>query len=667
MKKTRRSLGVRLIVLILLATLSLSVVTVAIGYQIYRNSAERRYVQLGQNLARTIKNIVDGDSLDRYLSSGVTDEEYENTLRFLNNIQKENNVQYLYVVRMAGTEGWYFIYDANNDTHLGEFDAFDDNYPDFVKEAQTGSISPIISETQWGWLLSVYEPIHNAKGELVGYVGADFSMDEIVAERRSYLTRLLVITLVITFAFFGVCILVIRKRIIMPINTMARAVEGYLAIEDETAQSSIETLDIHTGDELESLAEAMKSMDRKINLTIIDLKKAEEDAQAASRAKTAFLAQMSHELRTPMNAIMGMARALLYEVDDQEKVAQALKQILASSQRLLTILNDILDISNIESGKLTLSKDVFSMTDVCQSLNDLTSLQCNTKKIKFLPDTHQVLGIVVRGDRVRLLQAVGAILNNAVKFTETGGEIRFAAALKEQDEEKARICFTVTDTGIGISPEQQKMLFQAFVPVDKSVSVKYGGIGAKLSICQRIVEMMGGNIIVESEIGKGSVFSFEIAFDRSDAKEMEIMPIIESGPRAINLSGKKILVVDDVMTNRAVVRITLNETGVEIIEAKDGMQALEIVTRLTGEIDLILMDISMPKMDGYEATRAIRALDTDWARAIPIIALTAHTFKEDVDAALEAGMDFHLGKPMNSTTLLSTIARYLSESPVECV
>ncbi|MDR3332797.1 MAG: response regulator [Synergistaceae bacterium] len=659
-KKVRISLGFRLVVLILLATLSVSAVTVAIGYQIYRNSSERRYIQLGQNLARTIKNVIEGDSLDRFLSDGVTDQEYENALRLIRNIQKENIVQNLYVVRLAGEGGWYFIYDAPEETPLGYLDPFDNNYPEFKKQALAGVISPIISKTQWGWLLSVYEPIHNSKGELIGYVGADFDMKEIVWEHRSYLLRLLFIAFLITVVFAILYILMIHKTVVQPINTMAKAADRYLAPEDETApSSSIAALDIHTNDELESLAEAMKSMDLEINHAIVGLKKAEIDAQTASLAKTAFLAQMSHELRTPMNAIMGMARAVLYEAGNQEKVTQALKQIITSSQRLLTNLNDILDISNIESGKLVLSKDVFSMSEVCQSLNDLTRLQCKSKKLAFFSDTSQVENIIVRGDRVRLMQAAGAILSNAVKFTEEGGEIRFVVTVKDQTLEKIRVCFLVSDTGIGISPEQQKMLFQAFVPVDKEVSVKYGGIGARLSICKRLVEMMGGSIKVESEAGKGSFFSFEIIIDKADAKEMEITSAIEKQPEDMNFSGKKILVVDDIKTNRAVVGIILKNTGADIIEAKDGMQALEIVSKLARKIDLILMDISMPNMDGYEATRAIRALDTDWAKTIPIIALTAHTYQEDVEAALEAGMDFHLEKPVNFDILLSTVARYL--------
>jgi signal transduction histidine kinase/CheY-like chemotaxis protein len=670
-EKTRRSLGSRLIILILLATLSLSAVTVTTGYWIYRNSRENGYIRLGQSLTRTVRNIIDGDSLDRYLAGGVTDAAYETTLWLLRNIHKENSIKYLYVVRLSGEEGWRFVYDADeeNPEALGYLDPFNENYPEFKTQTLSGTVDPIISETQWGWLLSIYEPIHNSKDELVGYVGADFSMNEIVAERRAYLLQLILITVLISAAFAVLAILVVRRTIILPINTMSKAAGGYLSPENGTTLSSIGALDIQTNDELESLAEAMKSMDRKINTTINELKKAEEAAQAASRAKTTFLGQMSHELRTPMNAIMGMARSGLYETDNPKKVVPALKQILASSQSLLTILNNILDISNIESGKLTLSREIFSMTDVCRGLNDLTRLQCKAKGIVFFPDTYQMTDVVVWGDRVRLMQAIGSILSNAVKFTEKNGEIRFAAVAPEKSAEKVRIRFSVSDTGIGISPEQQNKLFHAFVPLDKEVSVKYGGIGAKLSICQSIVQMMGGHISVESKIGEGSVFSFEIVFDRASAKEQEALPpaggiqdslsASETPPSAINLAGKKILVVDDVMANRVVVRTALKGTGATIIEAKDGQQALQIVTELADTIDLILMDVSMPIMDGYEATRAIRALNTGWAQKIPIIALTAHAYQEDIDAALESGMDFHLGKPVNFDILHSTIARYL--------
>jgi CheY-like chemotaxis protein len=252
------------------------------------------------------------------------------------------------------------------------------------------------------------------------------------------------------------------------------------------------------------------------------------------------------------------------------------------------------------------------------------------------------------------------------KFTGKGGEIHFAVELKEETEKTIKIRFAVGDTGIGISPEQQERLFQAFVPVEKEIYIRYGGIGAKLSICQSIVEMMGGSITVESEIGEGSVFSFEIVFDKAGAEELlqGSLPAAAKTPGLVDFSGKIILVVDDVMTNRAVVKIALKDTGADIIEAKDGLEALEKVTGMEDEIDLILMDISMPNMDGYEAARTIRALNTGWAKTIPIIALTAHTYQEDVDAALEAGMDFHLSKPVNFDILLSTIERYLSVAKV---
>jgi signal transduction histidine kinase/ActR/RegA family two-component response regulator len=687
----------------LLAALALSVVTVVVGYQIYRNSREQGYIRLGRNLTQTVVHIIDGDSLDRYLSGGVTDEVYENTLWLMRTIRKTNAIQYLYVVRLSGNTGWRFVYDTDEDpVKLGTFDPFDENYPEFREQALAGRVDPIISRTKWGWLLSVYEPVHNSAGKLVGYVGADFSMDGIVAERRSYLLRLISITLLITLVFAALHILLIQKTIILPINTMAKAADKYIApaaakvaadgdgqtIEGaasgdspqspqicglcggeshsvESPPSSIAALDIRTNDELESLAEAMKSMEQRINLAIIELQKAEEFAQSASRAKTAFLAQMSHELRTPINVIMGMARAMLYEAGNQEKVIRTLKQILVSSQQLLTILNDILDISNIESGKPALLRDAFSISDVCRSLNDLAYLQCNAKGLSFFPGTCQT-DVLVWGDRVRLMQVAGNILNNAVKFTGKGGEIRFAVELQEQTGDKVRIRFTVSDTGIGISPEQQERLFQAFIPVDREVSIKYGGIGVKLSICKSIIEMMGGSIQVKSEAGKGSVFSFEISFDKAGTKNKgalaESLPAVK---QTVNLLGKKILVVDDVTVNRAVVGIALKGTGADMLEAADGREALEIVTKRAEEIDLILMDISMPNMDGYEAARAIRALDTDWARSIPIIALTAHTYQEDVNAALEAGMDFHLGKPLNFDIFLATMERYLVNGQAE--
>jgi signal transduction histidine kinase/CheY-like chemotaxis protein len=373
-------------------------------------------------------------------------------------------------------------------------------------------------------------------------------------------------------------------------------------------------------------------------------------AQAASAAKSRFLTSMSHEIRTPLNAIIGMTR-VARNAETKEKVAASLDQIADSSDHLLGILNDILDMSNIESGNLKTENDPFALTAALGNIADIIRERCNATGLSFSSNLDSLRELTVTGDKLRFKQILINILGNAVKFTPEDGKIDFTVKIEAETETRVDISFTIRDTGIGMSAEQQTKLFTPFEQGSVN-SMKHGGTGLGLVISQSLVNMMGGGpISVESAPGKGSVFSFRLGFEKA-------APLEEAGePVTPNLSGKHILSVEDVEVNRMVLNELLSETRVEVDEALDGLEAVEkFKASPVGYYNFIFMDLLMPNMNGYDATRGIRGLDRPDAATVPIVALSANAYQEDVKQAIAAGMNSHLAKPVNFPALMRILA-----------
>ena len=390
-------------------------------------------------------------------------------------------------------------------------------------------------------------------------------------------------------------------------------------------------------------------------------KETEEMALAASRAKGIFLATMSHEIRTPLNAIIGMAYIAKDCVADNEKALRSINQIMTSSHHLLGILNDILDMSKIESGKLELGREPFSLLAACNEVVDIMTHRCEEKNITFIKNIHEIKDITLMGDKLRLNQVIINLLGNAVKFTDTGGEITFITEILEESEEGAKVKFSVADNGIGMSAAQIKKLFIPFEQADSTIAARFGGTGLGLSLSQNFVNMMGGKISVSSEPGKGSRFEFTLSFDKGsgEAPSAAAQALNEKEKyEKLNLNGKRMLLVEDIEINRLIVCELLSSSGLSIDEAENGRQAVEAFARSPeGYYDIILMDIQMPVLDGYEATKEIRALTRADAKTVSIIAMTANAYKEDVEQALAAGMNGHLAKPIDKPALMETVRK----------
>ncbi|MDL2229486.1 transporter substrate-binding domain-containing protein [Treponema sp. OttesenSCG-928-L16] len=379
-----------------------------------------------------------------------------------------------------------------------------------------------------------------------------------------------------------------------------------------------------------------------------------EAAQVASRAKGEFLARMSHEIRTPLNAIIGMSQ-IIRKDDISGKMASSVEKISAASSHLLDIVNDILDMSKIESGKFVLQHEPFSLRKTMEEVVNLIELRCREKDIVFTSNSESIPETAVIGDRLRLKQVLINLLGNAVKFTPPEGKIIFELSIREESETKLTASFSVEDSGIGMSEEQVSKLFTPFEQTDSSIAVKYGGTGLGLAISRNLVNQMGGEITVQSKKDEGSHFTFAVTLQKTERAETHPYHAERSVP---DLSGKRILLVEDIEVNRLILIELLAETHVNIDEAEDGVMALEMfAASAENYYGLIFMDIQMPVMDGYEATARIRAMERGDARTVPIIAMTANAYREDIERSLEAGMNGHLAKPIE----IDTVMRILSE------
>jgi len=401
-----------------------------------------------------------------------------------------------------------------------------------------------------------------------------------------------------------------------------------------------------------------RSLEKTVKKRTRELELQTEAAQVASKAKSAFLARMSHEIRTPLNAIIGMAGIAQNSITDREKTLSSIQQITVSSKHLLGILNDVLDMSKIESGKLELSFEPFSLIKAYDEVSGIIEQRCSEKNIVFKTNIDEIKDVTLTGDKLRLNQVLVNLLGNAVKFAGEKGEIAFLINILKEDSKYINILFSVSDNGIGMSDEQMGKLFIPFEQTDSTIAVKFGGTGLGLSISQNLIGMMGGIIKVISKPNAGSRFFFDLSFEKGEIMAEEKV----FQPDFVNLKGKKLLLTEDVDVNRLIIGEILAPTGLTIDEAENGQRAVEIFDNSPfGYYDLIFMDVQMPVMGGYEATRKIRALERDDAKKIPIIAMTANAYKEDVEEAFASGMNEHLSKPIDVNALMKVLLSIFNE------
>ncbi len=387
-------------------------------------------------------------------------------------------------------------------------------------------------------------------------------------------------------------------------------------------------------------------------------------AEEANRAKSSFLSNMSHDIRTPMNAIVGFASLLSRDADNPAKVLEYTRKISSSSQHLLGLINDILDISKIEAGKTVLNLTDENMSDLIENIDSIIRPQMKSKKHVFEVIIKDLKHEQVVMDKLRLNQILLNLLSNAVKYTPEGGHVSFTIQeLEQYARTLAHFRFIVADNGYGMSPEYVKKIFQAFTREEDSVTNKIQGTGLGMAITKNLLDLMGGKITVESEKGKGSVFTVDLELQIGDQERKPHQhPETDPSNKQNILEGMHILVAEDNEINAEILTELLDMEGATCEIYENGRLAVDAFGRsAVGQYDLILMDVQMPLMNGYEATKAIRNLSHPSALTIPIIAMTANAFAEDIREALDAGMNAHAAKPIDMAVLAQTVQTVLEQ------
>jgi signal transduction histidine kinase/CheY-like chemotaxis protein len=569
--------------------------------------------------ARAAAALVSVEELNRYKTQeDAENPDYADLRARLVRFGEDYGVLFVYYWR--GVEDGRLQYivdnDADPETQVTPDDYFDTESEPLALEALSGSVA--VNDLgeynpDWEGIITAYAPMFGADGEVACVAGVDISDENMLAQRED--TTLL--------------------SVIQAVALLASVLSGGTALwlfRRKAAQS-----------------------------------------EAASLAKSRFLSGMSHEMRTPMNAIIGMTDLAKASPDPSRK-DYCLDKIEEASQHLLGVIGDILDISNIEENKLTLSRADFNPVRALRRAADAIRFRADEKRQSLSVVIDPDIPACLNGDELRMAQVVTNLLSNAVKFTPEGGSVRLEARLAEKESQRESLCalrIAVSDTGIGLTEKQKSELFASFQQADSGMSRRFGGTGLGLAISRRVVELMGGEIGVESEPSKGSTFAFTVQLARGadfPGKTTEKTPPSplfssvkdgESGAKPESFEGFRILLVEDVELNREIVISLLELTRLEIDCACDGLEAVRMFEAAPDRYDMIFMDVQMPQMDGYEATQRIRALGFPKARLVPIVAMTAHVFSEDIEACLAAGMNDHVGKPLDLEEIIGKLRTYL--------
>ena len=636
-KKTKKNLWerfeLRIVLILLFITLSLSLSFYFLIYNQYNDLTIKDLKDDAWIVYEYVEQIIDENSFKELHS--IEDEEkeiYLSTYKQLDQIRRIANIRYLYTAKQNANGEYIYVLDgldrnAEDFRHVG--DPIEDEIIPALEKCLNGEVvmGDCILNTEWGTVYVTYFPVHDSSGSVIGAIGMEFDCERLYQSFIQVRVLTIMIAFVLMIAFSSIAVFILKK--------LFKSTEAELIKKDQL------------------------------------LIAAKEDALKNSRAKSDFLSRMSHEIRTPMNAIIGMTK-IADNTNDIGKLRYCLATIGVSSAQLLGLINDILDVSKIEAGKFELDFAPFNIEKSLMKVCNLIIDSAERKGQKFDVILGNNMRVHYLGDELRLSQVITNLLSNAVKFTPENGTITLTAEEKQRKEDGSVLRFTVADTGIGMTQEQIGRLFTSFEQADESITRKFGGTGLGLSISKSIIDKMNGTIWVDSEINKGTTFTFEIELKWSAQQSGGAIfnGITPSDLKLLIVEGKEtedvpdfsdvtLLLAEDVDINREIFITLLENTNVKIDIAENGLIAVQKFMANPEQYNMIIMDVQMPEMDGYEATKTIRALDLPKAKSIPIIAMTANAFKEDVDKCIACGMNDHLAKPVDIKVVIGKILSYL--------
>lgn len=593
------------------------VIAVVVAVSYYSNRDIAHYMQIIQeNIERRlikeckiVETMVTVEQLQGYMTpEDMLQESYIELRQQLQEYAEENGLAFVYFMRLVGDEVQYIIdSDPDPETYYG-LEHFEEPYF-LVLEAYAGeAVVNLIGDYQEGWegLISAYSPIFDDFGNIIAIVGIDISDEEIVMREK-------------------------KARQLTYVSAIATVILGVSSL-----------------------------------MVIVLYKKKAEDYNEASIAKGQFLSRMSHEIRTPMNAIIGLCR-MAKKTDDPVKKAEYLDSISSSSDYLLELINGILDISKIEAKKMTLNIEQVSLFKMMKNIEIILESQVKAKQQNLSIEISEHVPEYVYCDKTRLTQIVINLAGNAIKFTPEKGDISISISLIEKTEESCNIGFAIKDTGIGIDSDLQVNLFEAFEQGDGSINRKFGGTGLGLTISKLFIEMMNGTISVISKVNEGSIFKFNVWLeivkieDIIEIEEVKEAAVSDVTGREVDCFGMTFLVAEDNKVNQIITKNILEEFGATVEIANNGAECVEMFIQNPKKYQIIFMDIQMPDVDGLEATKRIRSSKVGSAKEIPIVAMTAEVFQEDINTALAAGMNAHIGKPISINEIIVVIKKNLEK------
>ena len=654
------------------------------SYTGYQKVMFRHYEETITDILNYTAANIDADDLEECIKTNKESEKFRSLQTFLDSVKQNVHLDFIYVIIPLNTEPTDNIRNVIAGVSLEEYEHQSDELvqlnqltgdsysPETAKKYldayESGELSFFEETAEWGKEYTGLLPLYNSRGEKVAALCVDVNINELQGRLNTRTMVIVLATILIAAMFTTVFLIWVRYHISLPIRLLEASVTSFAAVSHK--HSSPEELvlrmdPIQTGNEVESLYHAVVKMSDDIRAYAIHLSDAEEAskqhsivlsealnvAQSANRAKTVFLSNMSHEIRTPMNAIIGLDNIALNDPTLSDATRDHLEKIGTSAQHLLNIINDILDMSRIESGRMTIKSEEFSFAKTLEQVNTIIGGQCSDKGLAYECTVIGELCDYYIGDDMKLRQILINILGNSVKFTPRGGSVKFTVQSVARFDKNATLKFVMEDTGIGMSKEFLPKIFDSFSQEETNNNSKYGNTGLGMAITKSLVEMMHGDIRVESEKGKGTTFTVTVSLKESDRKAS-----VSSGYPELNPGEMTTLVIDDDEVACEHAKLILSQKGIlceTSLSAREALQKIRLHQARREPYDLILVDWRMPEMDGVETTARIRAVTGSDS---VIILLTSYNWDDIAKEARSAGVDGFAPKPLFAETVLNEYA-----------